>query len=247
MDPLHQFNIVPILPIAIGGYDLSFGNSALFTAITGLAVFALVHYGMKSEALIPGRLQSAAEMAYEFVAGLVQSNAGPDARPFVPMVFTLFMFILFANLLGMLPYTFTVTSHIIVTFALGAAVFVGVTVLGFARHGLRFFSLFMPPGAPLALAPLMVPIELVLYLMRPVSLAIRLFVNIMAGHMMMKVFAGFVVMLIGALGASGAVIGLAPIMVNVALTAFEFLVAFLQAYVFTILTCIYIHDSLALH
>jgi F-type H+-transporting ATPase subunit a len=247
MDPLHQFQIQQLLSITVAGLDLSFTNSALYMVIAVSAISGLMYFGMNNAQLVPGRLQATAETFYDFVAGLVRDNAGHDAKPYFPLVFTLFMYILFANMLGMLPYTFTFTSHIIVTFALGVAVFVFVTALGFIKHGFHFFSFFMPPGAPLALAPLMIPIEVLLYFMRPVSLSVRLFVNIMAGHMMMKVFAGFVVMLIAGLGVVGGAIGMLSVAVNVALTMFEFLVAFLQAYVFTILTCIYIHDSLALH
>lgn len=247
MDPLHQFQINPILQIVIAGYDVSFSNSALFMVVAALLVYGLLTYGMKGRALIPGRLQSLAEMFYEFVANMVRENAGHDAKPYFPFVFTLFMFILFGNMLGMIPYTFTFTSHIIVTFAMALTVFVFVTVLALIKHGLHFFSFFMPHGAPVALAPILIPIEVISYVMRPVSLSIRLFANMMAGHTMLKVFAGFTVLMIGGLGSIGFLAGLVPIAINVALTGFEFLVAFLQAYVFSILTCLYIRDALELH
>lgn len=247
MDPLHQFQINPIMQLIIAGYDVSFSNSALFMVIAALLVYGLLTQGMKARALVPGRLQSLAEMFYEFVAGMVRENAGADAKPYFPFVFTIFMFVLFGNMLGMIPYTFTFTSHIIVTFALAATVFVFVTVLALMKHGLHFFSFFMPHGAPIALAPILIPIEVISYLMRPVSLSIRLFANMMAGHTMLKVFAGFTVLMIGGMGAIGFLAGLVPIAINVALTGFEFLVAFLQAYVFSILTCLYIRDALELH
>ncbi|HJO96508.1 MAG TPA: F0F1 ATP synthase subunit A, partial [Rhodospirillales bacterium] len=177
---------------------------------------------------------------YEFIAGMVRDNVGNEGRKYFPFVFSLFMFILFANLIGLLPYSFTFTSHIIVTFAMAITVFLGVTVIGIVRHKLHFLSFFMPAGVPVVMAPILIPIEIVSYLSRPVSLSIRLFANMMAGHTMMKVFAGFVIPL-GILG------GWAPLAVDVALTGFEFLVAFLQAYVFTILTCLYLNDAIHLH
>ena len=247
MDPLHQFQINPILQIVIAGYDVSFTNSALFMAVAVALIYALRVFGMSSRALVPGRLQSAAEMFYEFVANMVRDNAGHDARPYFPFVFAIFMFVLLGNLVGMIPFTFTFTSHIIVPFTLAATVFVFVTVLALMKHGLHFFSFFMPHGAPVALAPILIPIEVISYLMRPVSLSIRLFANMMAGHTMLKVFAGFTVLMISGLGALGLFVGLIPIAINVALTGFEFLVAFLQAYVFSILTCLYIRDALELH
>ncbi len=247
MDPLHQFQINPILQIVIAGYDVSFTNSALFMVVAVALIYALIVFGMSGRALVPGRLQSAAEMFYEFVANMVRDNAGHDARPYFPFVFAIFMFVLFGNLVGMIPFTFTFTSHIIVTFTLAATVFVFVTVLALMKHGLHFFSFFMPHGAPIALAPILIPIEVISYLMRPVSLSIRLFANMMAGHTMLKVFAGFTILMISGLGALGLFVGLVPIAINVALTGFEFLVAFLQAYVFSILTCLYIRDALELH
>jgi len=247
LDPLHQFQINPILQIVIAGYDVSFTNSAFFMVVAVALIYALLVFGMSGRALVPGRLQSLAEIFYEFVANMVRDNAGHDARPYFPFVFAIFMFVLFGNLVGMIPFTFTFTSHIIVTFTLAATVFVFVTVLALMKHGLHFFSFFMPHGAPVALAPILIPIEVISYLMRPVSLSIRLFANMMAGHTMLKVFAGFTVMMISGLGAVGFLAGLVPLAINIALTGFEFLVAFLQAYVFSILTCLYIRDALELH
>ncbi len=247
MDPLHQFQINPILQIVIAGYDVSFTNSAFFMVVAAALIYALLVFGMSGRALVPGRLQSLAEIFYEFVANMVRDNAGHDARPYFPFVFAIFMFVLFGNLVGMIPFTFTFTSHIIVTFTLAATVFVFVTVLALMKHGLHFFSFFMPHGAPVALAPILIPIEVISYLMRPVSLSIRLFANMMAGHTMLKVFAGFTVMMISGLGAVGFLAGIVPLAINIALTGFEFLVAFLQAYVFSILTCLYIRDALELH
>jgi F-type H+-transporting ATPase subunit a len=195
---------------------------------------------MRGRALVPTRWQSMAELSYEFIASMVRDNVGTEERKYFPFIFSLFMFILFANLIGLLPYSFTFTSHIIVTFAMAIMIFLGVTVIGIVRHKLHFFSFFMPAGVPKIMAPILVPIEIVSYLSRPVSLSIRLFANMMAGHTMMKVFAGFVIPL-GILG------GWAPLAVDVALTGFEFLVAFLQAYVFTILTCLYLNDAIHLH
>ena len=247
MDPLHQFQIQPIVPIRIGDLDLSFTNSSMFMVIAVLLITALLVYGMRGRALVPGRLQSAAELFYEFVANLVRENAGPEARRFFPFVFSLFMFILIGNMLGMIPGAFTFTSHIIVTFALALTVFVFVTLLGLLKHGLHFFSFFVPHGAPAVLLPLIVPIEIISYLSRPISLSVRLFANMMAGHTMLKVFASFTALLGGALGAGGFLVGILPLAINVALVGFELLVAFLQAYVFTLLTCLYIRDALELH
>jgi len=238
--PLHQFVIQPIVPIHIGGVDLSFTNSSLLMVATVALITLFLTLGMRARDLVPGRLQSMAEMSYEFVAGMVRDNVGSAGRKFFPFIFTLFMFVLFGNLLGLLPYSFTFTSHIAVTATLALIVIVGVTAIGVIKHGLHFFSFFVPKGVPSALLPLMIPIEVISYLSRPVSLSIRLFANMMAGHTMLKVFAGFV-MLLGFAG------GWAPVLMNVLLTGFELLVAFLQAYVFTVLTCIYLNDAIHLH
>lgn len=248
MDPLHQFHIEPLVRLVIADVDLSFSNSALWMVVAAVVVYSLMVLGMRKGALVPTRLQSVTEMLYEFVAKTVRDNAGPEARPFTPFVFTLFSFILAGNLLGMLPGAFTFTSHVIVTGALAVLVIVLVTVVGLVKHGLHFFSLFMPHGAPLWLAPLMIPIEVVSYSTRPLSLAVRLFANMMAGHTMLKVFATFAVMAIAALGETGGIaVALGPVAINVALIGFEILVACLQAYVFMILTCLYLRDSIYLH
>jgi len=244
--PVEQFQIKPIVDIQAGGLDLSFTNSAAFMILaTGLIAVFLVQ-SMRGRHLVPNRMQSMAELSYEFVAGMVRDNVGQAGRPYFPFIFSLFLFVLFGNMLGMIPYSYTFTSQIIVTFAMALTVFVGVTIIGFMKHGLHFFSFFFPSGAPLWLAPILIPIEVVSYFVRPISLSVRLFANMMAGHTMMKVFGGFVVQL-GGLGAIGVLGALVPAAFLVALTGFEIMVAFLQAYVFTILTCLYLNDSLHLH
>ena len=237
--PVEQFKLKPLVPIEIGGVDLSFTNSALFMALAVAAVAVFLIQSMRGRHLVLNRLQSMAELSYEFIANMVRENVGSDGRPYFPFIFALFMFILLGNLLGMVPYSYTFTSQIIVTFALAITVFIGVTLVAIVRHGVHFLTFFFPAGAPIYMAPLLIPIEILSYLSRPVSLSVRLFANMMAGHTMMKVFGGFVV----ALG----VFGVAPMVVLVALTGFEIMVAVLQAYVFTILTCIYLRDALHLH
>ena len=237
--PLHQFTIKPLIDFTIGGYNLSFNNSALMMVIAAGLVSLMMVLGAKKTRLVPGRLQASAEIFYDFVYSMVRDNAGPHALKWFPFVFALFAFILAGNLLGMVPFAFTYTSHIIVTFALAMLVFIAVTILGFVKHGFHFFHAFFPPGAPVILAPLIVPIEILSYLSRPVSLSIRLFANMMAGHTMLKVFGGFAVSL--------GIFGVAPLVVIFALTGFEVLVAVLQAYVFSILTCLYLRNALELH
>ncbi len=238
--PLAQFEIKTLIPLQIGDTNVSFTNSSLFMALAvGLAVLFLV-LGMRRRELVPGRWQSMAELSYEFIANLLRDTVGAEGRKYFPFVFSLFMFILFGNLLGMVPYSFTFTSHVIVTFAMAITVFIGVTILGFVKHGTHFFSFFVPPGVSVVLWPLMIPIEIISYLSRPISLAVRLFANLTAGHTMLKVFAGFVISL-------GIVGGILPLAFVVALTGLELLIAFLQAYVFTILTCFYINDAIHLH
>jgi F-type H+-transporting ATPase subunit a len=210
----------------------------MIVAVLAITLFLMI--GMRSRALIPGRWQNMAELSYEFIANMVRENAGREGLRYFPFVFSLFMFILFANMLGMIPFTFTVTSHIIVTFALAAVVFIGVTVIGFARHGVGFLRLFVPSGVPIFLLPLLVVIELLSYLTRPISLSVRLFAHMMAGHTMLEVFGSFVVAL-------GVLAGWAPLAFIVALTGLEIGIAFLQAYVFAILSCIYLNDALHLH
>ncbi len=241
-DPLHQFEITPIagLEFSLLGHDISFTNSSLWMMLAVICATLLMTITIRRDSLIPSRWQNVTEMFYEFISGMVKDSVGPEGRPFFPFIFTIFMFVLLGNMLGMIPYSFTFTSHIIVTFALAMFVFLFVTLLGIFRHGLHFFSLFVPSGVPLFMAPILVPIEILSYLSRPISLSVRLFANMMAGHTMLKVFAGFCVSL-------GVVFGLAPLAINVALVGFEILVAFLQAYVFTILTCLYLKDSIELH
>jgi len=238
IDPMHQFEIKRFMDWKIGGLDISFTNASLWMVII-VCVVALVLLAGSSR-LVPGRLQSIGELAYEFVSNMMRDILGDSGRAFFPLVFTLFMFVLAANMLGMLPYSFTVTSHIIVTFGLAAFVFIGATVVGFAKHGTHYLKLFVPSGVPSVLLPLLVVIEVISYFTRPISLSVRLFANMMAGHTMLKVFAGFVVGM-GFLG------GWLPLAMMVALTGLEILVAFLQAYVFAVLTCIYLNDAINMH
>ncbi|WP_135468431.1 F0F1 ATP synthase subunit A [Crenalkalicoccus roseus] len=244
IDALSQFILVPVLGRV--GESVGFTQSNLHMLIAVGLITALMMWGTAKRALIPGRMQALAESAYEFVHGLVTEQVGEKGKRFFPFVFSLFMFILFGNMLGLFPYAFTYTSHIAVTFTLAAIVFVLITVVALAIHGRKFFGYFFPEGAPVWLAPIIVPVEIVSYLSRPVSLSIRLFANMVAGHVMLKVFASFVVML-GGLAVIGPFVALLPLALNVALVAFEVLVAFLQAYVFAILTCIYLHDAVHLH
>ena len=237
--PLEQFEIRRIIPLDLGGLDLSFTNSSLVMVITLILASGFLILGMRRGALVPGRWQSMAELAYEFVANVIRETVGAEGRKYFPLIFTLFMFIFLGNMLGMVPYSFTFPSHIIVTFAMAAVVFIGVTILGFVKHGMHFFSFFVPPGAPIWMWPLLIPIEVISYLSRPVSLSVRLFANMLAGHTLLKVVAGFIALL--------GVVGVLPLALVVALTGLEILIAFLQAYVFTILTCLYINDSLHLH
>jgi len=239
-DPMHQFQIERIIPLDLFGFDASFTNSALFMVIAATIITLFTLLAMRRGALVPGRLQSMAEISYEFVANMVRDNVGTEGMKYFPFVFTLFMFVLALNMLGLMPYSFTVTSHIIVTFALAAFIFVGVTLIGFWKHGVKFLKFFVPSGVPFVLLPLLVVIEVISYLTRPVSLSVRLFANMMAGHTMLKVFGAFVV----ALGLLG---GWAALAFMVAFTGLELLVAFLQAYVFAILTCIYLNDALHMH
>ncbi len=242
-DPLHQFQITPLVPISIAGHDLSFTNSSLWMAIAVGCAYLLIMAGTRQHAMVPGRLQAAVEMIYEFVAGILRDAAGKEGMRFFPLIFTIFMFILMGNTLGMIPGSFTFTSHIIVTFAMAVAVWVGVTIIGFWYHGIRFLTFFVPHGAPKAMLPLLVPIEVMSYCVRPISLSVRLFCNMMAGHTMLKVFAGFII----SLGAYFVVPGIAPMAITVVLFGFEFVVAFLQAYIFTVLTCLYLNDAIHMH
>ena len=242
-DPIHQFQISKWIPIEVGGMDLSFTNSSAFMVATVAAAGLFLYLTTSSRALIPGRLQSISEMSYEFVASMLRDAAGSQGMKFFPFVFSLFMFVLVANLLGLFPYFFTVTSHIIVTFALALLVVGTVVVYGFLKHGFGFLKLFVPQGVPGILIPLVVLIEVISFLSRPVSLSVRLFANMLAGHITLKVFAGFITSMsaIGAVGIAGSVL---PLAMAVALTGLEFLVAFLQAYVFAVLTCMYLNDAI---
>ncbi|HAT34381.1 MAG TPA: F0F1 ATP synthase subunit A [Rhodospirillaceae bacterium] len=237
--PLAQFEIKPLIELKLGGVDVSFTNSALFMTIALVLIAGFMLLATRKRATIPGRWQVMAEISYEFIAGLIRDTIGAEGRKYFPFVFAVFMFVLIGNLLGMTPYSFTFTSHIVVTFALAFAIFIGVTILGFVKHGLHFFSFFLPPGTPWVMAPLLIPIEVISYLSRPISLSVRLFANMLAGHTLLKVIAGF----IGVLG----VAGILPLALVTALTGLEILIAFLQAYVFAILTCLYINDALHLH
>ena len=243
-DPIHQFELKGFFSLGhIGPYEIIFTNSALFMLIALLAIAALMLIPTRQRALVPGRAQSVAELSYEFVADTIRSTAGKEGMKFFPLVFSLFMFVLTVNLLGLLPYGFTVTSHIIITVALAMLVFLTVLAYGFWKNGLRFFKLFVPSGIPVYILPLIVFIEVLSFLSRPISHSVRLFANMLAGHITLKVFAGFIIML-GALGIPGVIGAVLPLTLVVALTALELLVAFLQAYVFAILTCISLNDAI---
>jgi len=243
-DPIHQFEINKIFTIGhIGGQEIAFTNSSLFMVISVGIIGALLVGATSSRSVVPGRLQSLAELSYEFVATTIRSTAGTEGMKFFPLVFSLFMFILVANLVGLIPYTFTVTSHIIITAALALLVFFTVIIYGIWHNGLHFFKLFVPSGIPALMVPVIVVIEVLSFLSRPISHSVRLFANMLAGHITLKLVASFVVML-GSLGFLGWIGAIAPLALTIALTALELLVAFLQAYVFTILTCIYLSDAL---
>ncbi len=244
IDALSQFELSPALGVL--GHSVNFTNANLFMLIAAALILAVLVIGARPRAIVPGRMQALAEVCYENLLKMCTDQIGPEGRSYFPFVFTLFFFVLVGNLLGMLPYAFTYTSHIAVTFSLALLVIVVVTLVALRIHGLHFFAYFFPPGAPKALAPLIIPVEVISYLSRPLSLAVRLFANMVAGHVMLKVFASFVVMMAGA-GTLGVIGAAGPLALNVILIGFEFLVAFLQAYVFAILTCIYLHDSVHLH
>jgi F-type H+-transporting ATPase subunit a len=246
-DPIHQFQIHDLAgPFHIGGYDISFTNSALFMGATVATITGLLLLASRKRALVPGRLQSVGEMWYSMIENMVNNVLGKDGKPFFPLVFSLFSFVLIANMLGMFPYFFTVTSHVIVTVSMALFVVGLVIVVGIYKHGLGWFKLFVPSGVPMAILPFISLIEIISFLSRPISLGLRLFGNMLAGHIVLKVFAGFVVSL-SALGLGGILGALAPMAMAVALTALEFLVAFLQAFVFAILTCVYLNDALHTH
>ena len=240
-NPMTQFKVYKIGPeIKFGNIDLSFTNSSLFMIISAAIICLFLYFSTKERKIIPGKLQLISEMLFNFIAKMISDTAGKKAKPYFPFIFSLFIFVLFCNMVGMLPYSFTVTSHIIVTLAFAMFIFIGVTILGFIIHGFKYLKIFVPSGVPVVLLPIIMVIEIISYLSRPVSLSVRLFANMMAGHTMLKVFGGFVISL-------GLVAGWLPLTFSVALTGLEILVAFLQAYVFAILTCIYLNDALNLH
>jgi F-type H+-transporting ATPase subunit a len=241
-DPIHQFEIHRIFPQKLFGYDVSFTNSSLFMVTAVILITGFFMLATRGQSLVPARLQSIAEITYEFLANMVRENAGEEGMRFFPFVFSLFTFIFACNMLGMIPATFTVTSHLAVTAALALAVFLTVLIVGFARNGLGFLRLFVPSGVPIYVLPLVTLIEIISFLSRPISHSVRLFANMLAGHITLKVFGGFIVMLLGAGGY--AALSPLPFLAAVALTALEFLVAFLQAYVFTMLTCMYLSEAL---
>ncbi|TPW25919.1 F0F1 ATP synthase subunit A [Pararhizobium mangrovi] len=242
-DPIHQFNIYHLIPIDIGGLDLSFTNASLFMAIAAIIGAGFLYMTTGSRGLVPTRMQSVSEMFYEFTADMLRESAGSGGMRFFPFVFSLFCFLLVGNLLGMFPYFFTITAQIVVTFTLAILVIGVVLVYGIRQHGIKFFKLFVPDGVPGPLLILVVPIEVLSFISRPISLSIRLFGNMLAGHITLKVFAGFVFSL-GTLGALGVATAVLPLIMTVALTALELLVAALQAYVFAVLTCLYLNDAL---
>ena len=240
-NPMTQFEVYRIGPeIKVGAFDISFTNASLFMVISSLAILIIFNLGSKKNSILPNKIQLLAELSYSFVSKMISDTAGSKAKPYFSFIFSLFMFVLFCNMVGMLPYSFTVTSHIIVTLIMALFIFIAVTIIGFTKHGFKYLSIFVPSGVPAVLLPLITVIEIISYLSRPVSLSVRLFANMMAGHTMLKVFGGFVISL-GLLG------GWLPLSFSVALTGLEILVAFLQAYVFAILTCIYLNDALNLH
>jgi F-type H+-transporting ATPase subunit a len=242
IDPIEQFDLNKIFTIGhIGNHEIAFTNSTAYMLLA-VAIIAIMMLGAGRQ-LVPGRFQSVVELSYEFVANTIRTSAGSEGMKFFPLVFSLFMFIFVSNIVGIIPFTFTVASHIIVTFSLALLVFLTVILFGFYKNGLKFFKLFVPSGIPVVILPLVVLIEIISFFSRPISHSVRLFANMLAGHVTIKVFGSFVIML-GALGAVGKVGALLPLGLTVALTALELMVAFLQAYVFTILTCIYLNDAI---
>ena len=238
--PLDQFEINPLVNFEVGGVDLAFTNSSVSMVITVLFITLFLTLTVNPRSIVPSRMQLISELCYNFIAQLLNDTVGDQGKKYFPFVFSIFMFVLIGNMVGMIPYQFTFTSHIIVTFALATVVFVGVTILGFVNHGIRFFTFFYIPGVPFYMHPLLIPIEVISYLSRPISLSVRLFANMLAGHTLLKVFAGFVVSM-------PFFTGVLPLTFIVALTGLEILIAFLQAYVFAILTCLYINDAYHLH
>jgi F-type H+-transporting ATPase subunit a len=244
-DPIHQFQITKLFTLGhIGGQEIAFTNSSAYMFASVAIISLLMIGGSAGRQLVPGRIQSMAELSYEFVAGTIRSTAGSEGMKFFPLIFSLFMFICVSNLVGIIPFTFTISTHLVVTAALALLVFFTVVIYGFYKNGLKFFRIFVPAGIPIYILPLVMFIEILTFFLRPVSHSVRLFANMLAGHIALKVFAGFVAMLGVSLGAIGWVGGVLPLALTVALTALELLVAFLQAYVFAILTCIYLNDAI---
>ena len=246
IDPISQFVIKPLFELNIAGYNLAYTNSSLFMTISVVVIGLFFYIAGKSRDIVPGRMQVAAEMAYESISDMVRENAGPEGMKYFPLIFSVFFLVLLGNMLGMIPGSFTFTSHIIVTFAMAGALFTFITLLGLYLHGTHFIGRFLPPGVPLLMAPLIFLLEVISYFMRPITHSVRLFANMMAGHMVLKVFAYFALGLITSGSISLMVLGLIPLLVNVALIALEFFVAGLQAYIFTILTCVYLRDALVI-
>ncbi len=242
-DPIHQFEVSRLIKISIGNMDLSFTNVSLFTVLTVVVTSIFLFISSSSRGLVPTRMQSLSEMAYEFVASTLRESSGVQGMQFFPLVFSLFTFILVANFIGLFPYFYTVTSQIMITFSLAMVVILTVIGYGFYKHGVSFLKLFVPSGVPVVVLPLVTMIEVISFLSRPISLSLRLFANMLAGHITLKVFSGFVVSMIGVglVGVGGSIL---PLIMTVAITALEFLVAFLQAYVFTVLTCMYLNDAI---
>lgn len=238
--PMDQFLIKELIPLNFMGMNVSITNATVWLAIATFTLIAFQHFALRKATLVPNKLQLVLETSYDFIANMIGDTVGKGGKVYAPFIFTVFMFVLFCNLFGMLPYSFTVTSHFAVTLVLAMFFFVAITIIGFARHGLHFFSLFLPAGTPPLLAPLLIALEVISYLVRPFTLSLRLFLNMMAGHVVLKVFAGFSIMV-------GAYFGIFPALFNVLLVGFEFFVAGLQAYIFTILICIYLNDSVNLH
>ncbi len=245
-NPVQQFEITPLVPLEISGYDISFTNSSLWMAFALIISTLYFTISMRKKSLVPSRAQAFSEMAYEMVANMIRENIGSRGRQYFPLIFTLFILVLLGNVLGLLPYSFTYTSHIIVTAALALMIFFMVIIIGIYRHGLHFFSLFLPPGVPILMLPLIVPIEIMSFIIRPITLSVRLFANMVAGHIMIKVIAGFSVMM-ASIGTIGVLAGIIPMMFNSVIIGFELLIAALQAYVFAILSCVYLKDTIEIN
>ncbi len=243
MDPIHQFAVEPFVPLHLFGLDVSFTNASLFMILVVALVSIVMLIGTSQRSIVPGRLQSAAEMSYEFVASTVRMTAGTAGMKFFPLIFSIFMFVLACNLLGLLPFSFSITSQLVITFALAIVVILVVLAVGFSRHGLHFLKLFVPSGVTIWLLPFIVVIEVISFLIRPVTLSVRLFANMLAGHITLKVMAGFVAALLGA-GVATWIVAPLPFLANVVLLGFELFVAVLQAYIFTILSCVYLNDAI---